>query len=280
MRVHPFSYLEQKDIVPSGPVDWTPAQMTTQVWIDPSDSSTVTLSGTTIVSVSDKSGNSHDLIQTKDTSLRFTLNSGGFNSLDCMRADGDAMYLDYHTSVQSNQNNWFFVVNPDDSTPASTNAIIRRGYGNNSLGGTIRYTSSGLGGFWRGTVSNPSFTTDSTPTSPSVVEMLVTGDGSSSNMTFYQDANDFSTSAFSGILKNQDDDVRPVIGGAYLSDSWSATAGFADTFTGEIAEIVWVAGNNVTTDNQQKIEGYLAWKWGLEGNLPSGHPYKNAAPTT
>ena len=25
-------------------------------------------------------------------------------------------------------------------------------------------------------------------------------------------------------------------------------------------------------------EGYLAWKWGLQGNLPSGHPYKNSAP--
>lgn len=27
-----------------------------------------------------------------------------------------------------------------------------------------------------------------------------------------------------------------------------------------------------------QAEGYLAWKWGLQGNLPSWHPYKNAAP--
>jgi len=27
-----------------------------------------------------------------------------------------------------------------------------------------------------------------------------------------------------------------------------------------------------------KDEGYLAWKWGLQGNLPNTHPYKNAAP--
>jgi hypothetical protein len=27
-----------------------------------------------------------------------------------------------------------------------------------------------------------------------------------------------------------------------------------------------------------KAEGYLAWKWGLEGNLPVLHPYKNSAP--
>jgi hypothetical protein len=36
----------------------------------------------------------------------------------------------------------------------------------------------------------------------------------------------------------------------------------------------------VDTDTREKIEGYLAWKWGLEGNLPIGHPYKSAAPTT
>jgi hypothetical protein len=30
--------------------------------------------------------------------------------------------------------------------------------------------------------------------------------------------------------------------------------------------------------DRQKIEGYLAWKWGLQASLPIGHPYKSAAP--
>jgi hypothetical protein len=30
---------------------------------------------------------------------------------------------------------------------------------------------------------------------------------------------------------------------------------------------------------RQQTEGYLAWKWGLQGNLPSDHPYKNNPPT-
>ena len=34
----------------------------------------------------------------------------------------------------------------------------------------------------------------------------------------------------------------------------------------------------LTTTNIQKIEGYLAWKWGLQAKLPSGHPYKSASP--
>ena len=29
----------------------------------------------------------------------------------------------------------------------------------------------------------------------------------------------------------------------------------------------------------EKAEGYLAHKWGLEGNLVSSHPYKSTPPT-
>ena len=35
----------------------------------------------------------------------------------------------------------------------------------------------------------------------------------------------------------------------------------------------------ITTTQRQKIEGYLAWKWGLQSTLPAGHPFKTAAPT-
>ena len=34
----------------------------------------------------------------------------------------------------------------------------------------------------------------------------------------------------------------------------------------------------LTTTDRQLMEGYLAWKWSLQANLPSGHPYKSAAP--
>lgn len=40
-----------------------------------------------------------------------------------------------------------------------------------------------------------------------------------------------------------------------------------------------VLTGNLTTEERQKLEGYLAHKYGLEGNLPVDHPYKAAAPT-
>ena len=29
---------------------------------------------------------------------------------------------------------------------------------------------------------------------------------------------------------------------------------------------------------RQMVEGYIAWKWGIQSQLPAGHPYKNARP--
>ena len=44
-----------------------------------------------------------------------------------------------------------------------------------------------------------------------------------------------------------------------------------------IAEVVLYVGD-ISTLQRQKIEGYLAHKWGLAANLPSAHPYKSEAP--
>jgi hypothetical protein len=32
--------------------------------------------------------------------------------------------------------------------------------------------------------------------------------------------------------------------------------------------------NVLTTSQRQQVEGHLAWKWGLQANLPAGHPYR------
>lgn len=53
-----------------------------------------------------------------------------------------------------------------------------------------------------------------------------------------------------------------------------------DVWDGEIAEVIYCSGQDwaSSTSDRDKIEGYLAWKWGLEGDLPTGHPYKTSPP--
>jgi hypothetical protein len=50
------------------------------------------------------------------------------------------------------------------------------------------------------------------------------------------------------------------------------------SFNGAFSEVLFFASNLSATD-RQKVEGYLAHKWNLAGNLPADHPYKSAAPT-
>jgi hypothetical protein len=49
-------------------------------------------------------------------------------------------------------------------------------------------------------------------------------------------------------------------------------------FTGDICEVL-IFNTQPDTLDRQKLEGYLAHKWGLTANLPGGHPYKTVGPT-
>jgi hypothetical protein len=67
---------------------------------------------------------------------------------------------------------------------------------------------------------------------------------------------------------------------AYNIGTTNATIGALNTgslvnyFSGYLGEII-IFNRSITNTERQQVEGYLAWKWGLQGNLPSGggHPY-------
>jgi hypothetical protein len=42
-------------------------------------------------------------------------------------------------------------------------------------------------------------------------------------------------------------------------------------------EVIIINGT-ITAEDREKLEGYLAHKWGLEASLPTNHPYKASAP--
>jgi hypothetical protein len=52
----------------------------------------------------------------------------------------------------------------------------------------------------------------------------------------------------------------------------------SNSWNGPIFEIISYQ-TLLNVSERQKVEGYLAYKWGLQGSLPSGHPYKNTRPT-
>ena len=52
----------------------------------------------------------------------------------------------------------------------------------------------------------------------------------------------------------------------------------AEYWNGAVGEVI-IYNVALSDTNRQKVEGYLAWKWGIQGSLPAGHPYKSVAPT-
>ena len=52
-----------------------------------------------------------------------------------------------------------------------------------------------------------------------------------------------------------------------------------NTFRGYIGELI-VYNSQLSSDQRQRVEGYLAKKWGLAGNLQSTHPFYKVPPTT
>jgi len=49
------------------------------------------------------------------------------------------------------------------------------------------------------------------------------------------------------------------------------------SWAGHFCEFVWYSGT-LTTIQRQQIEGYLAWKWGLQRQLPTTHAYAKFSP--
>jgi hypothetical protein len=61
-------------------------------------------------------------------------------------------------------------------------------------------------------------------------------------------------------------------------DLWIGQRSDGFPLTGDIAAIV-VVGSALADVDREKIEGYLAHKYGLAANLSAGHPYKSTPPT-
>ena len=73
-------------------------------------------------------------------------------------------------------------------------------------------------------------------------------------------------STTAGPIATSEFGIGTSMSGSYLSSDES------------IAEVV-IYNVALSTTNMQLIEGYLACKWGLQGSLPAGHPYKSTCPS-
>lgn len=111
--------------------------------------------------------------------------------------------------------------------------------------------------------STASQLTTSNPVSTDEI-IVVDYDLSSGSFSTYVDGTVLHTVSFSGFTASTNATYQLTVGGTDSTTIWA----------GDIAEVVLS-----DIGDRQKLEGYLAHKWGLTANLPVGHPYKTTAPT-
>jgi hypothetical protein len=67
------------------------------------------------------------------------------------------------------------------------------------------------------------------------------------------------------------------IGGAVGSMSHGISDSGHDHLTGSIHTVAQYT-SNLSQSDRQRVEGIMAWNYGIQSVLPANHPFKNAAP--
>lgn len=257
-------YLNNQLVYPIAQI-WTPAELgaSLALWLDASDASTITLNGSTVSQWRDKSENSRHVNQpTASKQPTYTLASQ--NGLNVISFDGANRSLFASSSVINLPQPFsrfvagqFLVKNKQsvllDSDTSNTQCVFYNGESAQ---------------FW--VVANgiaPSFQSYSYGTRDFLNHQhfhIVNGANSywgldGSNPTGPRN------SGPGGQAGIRIGNIRTEFAPNYA-------------FNGRVFEIVLASGV-ISTSDRQKLEGYLAWKWGTVASLPSNHPYKNNPPT-
>jgi hypothetical protein len=254
---HPYRW-DQSEF-PNSRKIWTPAEMTTFRWHDAYDEDTITDTAGDVSQWDDKSGNSAHLKQTIGGDQP-TTGTGQINNLNAIDFNGTADWFRYDSLWSMLDKQMFFVCESRDTTTdfqmffsqftnniylctAKTTGLLRYG------GGAQRYPT------WVSTLGM----VDDTP----ALVWWQTGTGSNTLQ--------------GGVNGTIEDSTYTDDGdGTTDLDSVGARYGSQNYWNGYMGEII-VTGI-LTTAERQKVEGYLAHKWGLESSLPVGHPYLTDVP--
>jgi hypothetical protein len=241
---------------------WSPANITTALWLDAADASTVTTVSGAVSQWNDKSGNARHATQGTAGS-RPAYSATSLNSLPGFTFDGSDDFLALPNSTMPSAQSSVFAVFKTGSALV-TGRLIGRSY--NAEGWTLNTLNTGAVRL-RVNTTNAIATTIATSSSYIAAGIY---DQVNTSASIYD--NTPVTAAETGAITYGASDTT-AIGAATVSGSFPIAS-----FNGVMSEII-VIHSAASTDTRQRIYGYLAHKWGLTANLPNDHPYKTVGPT-
>lgn len=263
--------------------NWDPTDsITTRFHIDASDTNSYTLSGSTVTAVTDKSNNFSITVGGTPTAVT------GPNSLlvwDFSGSSEDFTTSDEQAVTDGSGNHWAIGVFLADTIDDTQDSFYS--FENNTVSGTSKRdyaVSSGNTSLFNGELDLDGLSSNRISSTIGNLEAFTSGVSLDAfhivGTIFNKTGNQISarvdgSNAFTPVNDydnaiNQNQDVRIMRNRSN------------ERLDGRVAEFFVVGalpgtgGTDIT--EFEKAEGYLAHKWGLTGNLPSDHPFKNVSP--
>ena len=233
------------------------------LWLDGADPSNMTFSGSNVTTWRDKSGNSNNAVTGTSApswnSLDNTVNFNGVNQ---------NLLFTNPAALVVNKAFFFFLVEKRvaaspyilSGSSAGTNLNLLFNYDNPNTRVNFEFYGSGFTSI----LSFPAYSASTEPIrlwtgayTGSSRSLLLNGGASSVTGAFTQNLTSWSNGGMGRVYAGQ------------VNDAYSAL---------KIYEVLFY--NNLSSSQQQQVEGYLAWKWGLQASLPTTHPYSIMAPNS
>lgn len=248
-------------------INWDPSLITTALWLDASDASTITQSSNAVSQWNDKSGNNRHATQETAT-YRPTLLTSNQNGKNVLSFDGSNDFL--LTISNSYDAIEYYLVAQFTGSLTENRQYYSARISPNANKGVASDINCGFGfGINAGSATNCNFGGNATAAQ-------INGSNVSS-LTNYNNFQAGITPASGWFIANQTISASASGGkqfclGADIFDSVGNRH-----IQASIAEFI-IFSSILDNLNRQKVQGYLAYKWGLTANLPSNHPYKTYPP--
>jgi hypothetical protein len=268
---------------------WLPNVLRPALWLDASDISTITIA-TGVSEWRDKSGNQRNVTQaTGATQPTQTL--GGLNGKSVLSFNG-SQYLTSPAAVST----WNFLHNTNGSTVIAVwkagnvsdpNAVYSLIGNNAGVSGNIGFyiiyddrvsssrndrvliqISRGISG--QSAVQNITADGAYPANTPTIISQVADpNNGTAANRSFLR--------INRTLIQNNTDLFAPVATNASFALQIGACGNNIIPLVGYIAEVI-ILSSIASNSTRQILEGYLAWKWGLQNNLSQDHPFLNRPP--
>jgi len=244
---------------------FVPSDTTRDLEIDASDEDSIVSSAGLVSRINEKSGNNNDPVQTTGSEQPQT-GVDTINGLNVITNDGISKeYMDLTNPIILSDHTCFFVGELVEYPPLSTNRFSM--LGNSSQPADSHLWRVEPDGRIRVENDNGAQSLDlSCPGLLSPGVFAISHDKSVPSQKIRCNGTQTDSSTLIGDIT-----IDVILGGYGLF--WASYR----TWYGTLGAMIVVPTTNITII--EKIEGYLAWKWGQVSNLPGGHPYKSTPPT-